>query len=237
MEIVSCTHIDVTAYERDYHPYVWALHVQINHADFPQEARRIVDILSDNCWLSKLDEIDQAAYSERMQDTLDNIVADIENGSRAGASKAMVKVFMEYLISVNAQRALIEKEHGEIPLAELWKEKASGNPGFDFHTISPHQMLVFGEAKYTKNGSPYSNAISQVVKFIKRKKHTKELSDLRRFALKPVKKVLKGQFGVAAAFSVKAGKAAHRIEQTIRHNAFKELLANKEVYILAVEIV
>ena len=237
MVILSSSQIDISSYGYESHPCVWALHVQINHTNFPAEAKSIVDELSNTSWLKKLDEIDYAAYEARMQDTLNNIVGPIEEGAREGAAKEMVTVFMEYLVSMNAKRALVRMGHKNIPLAELWKEKASGNPGFDFHTISPQKMLVFGEAKYTRKSSPYKNAIDQVAKFIRERKHIKELSDLKKFSLSPAKKVLKGQMGVAIAFSVKKGKADLRIDQTIRNSAFVKLLDNNEVYILAVEII
>ena len=44
--------------------------------------------------------------------------------------------FGEFLVSSVAQSTLEENyQHTKFPLAEIWKEKAKGNPGFDFHTI------------------------------------------------------------------------------------------------------
>ena len=66
-------------------------------------------------------------------------------------------------------------------LQKLWKEKISGNPGFDFHTETPTEFIAFGEAKYRAASNAYNLALKQIKDFIQEKKDLKELSDLKNF--------------------------------------------------------
>lgn len=237
MRVIACTQKDISPYGYEMHPCVWVVHVQVRREEFPQEAASVVEQISRTSWLSKMNEIDHASYESRMQNTLQDIKDAIQAGGNGGDEK-MVRVFMEYLISVNAQNALKTQSHKVVPLAELWKEKSSGNPGFDFHTINPQQFLIFGEAKYKKKNSPFKNAFLQIANFVKGDKHIRELTDLARVAAKrSAKRVLKGDFGIAAAFSVKPGRVEDTIDKAIRHETFKSLLTNKEIYMVAIEIV
>ncbi|MBL0071457.1 MAG: hypothetical protein IPP34_06460 [Bacteroidetes bacterium] len=109
----------------------------------------------------------------------------------------------EFIVSYSAQLALeIEYSHQRIPLAELLKEKVLGNPGFDFHTISSNNYLVFGEAKFSLDSTPRARALNQIKEFIGDRDNA-ELKWLEPF-LDPTTKLtsLKMKRGYAAAFSL-----------------------------------
>jgi len=239
MQIISCENINLLQYGYGEHPCVWAIHIQINHNDFTEEGLTLVQSIQDESWLSKLDIVDQVTYEARMRPTIELLSQSIISTSEISTLDDVKGDFAEYLISINAQNALVQKGHTSIPLAEIWKEKIKNNPGFDFHTISPNTLFVFGEAKYAANNSSPSRAILQIAEFLLRRKHTKELSDLRTLSQsqEAAIKATQEQIGIAAAFSVRQVNVQSMINNAIYHSRFKELLTRQEIYIIAVEII
>ena len=188
------------------------VHVRINN--ITQKAKEIMVNILDKSWLKELDnEIDYNSFLARSEETI-NILTEIlkEVGNEIGAE------FGEFLVSSVAQSTLEETyRHSKFPLAEIWKEKAKGNPGFDFHTISGEDILFYGEAKFNSEQNSYTKAISQICKFIDKKKDIMELTDLKKLNSRVNTKHLSNNFkGYVAAFSVHNN--FENIFQTIQNN-------------------
>lgn len=137
-----------------------------------------------------------------------------------------------------AQSTLEENyQHTKFPLAEIWKEKAKGNPGFDFHTISSNDILFYGEAKFSMEDNAYSKAISQICQFINKKKDIMELTDLCKLNPRINEKHLSKDFkGYVAAFSVHNNFG--NIFQTIQNNKNMKQYLQKypELYFIGIEV-
>lgn len=239
MHIVSSQHINLIQYGYNEHPYVWAIHIQIDHANFQEEGMALVRQISDSSWLSSFDIVDQRSFESKIQPTIEILSRQILQQSTTSTLSKIHKDFAEYLISINGQAALVQQGHTSVPLPELWKEKEKGNPGFDFHTISPNSLFVFGEAKFAADNTSNSRAIKQIADFLGKDKHLNDLSLLRLItqANDAAEKAAMEQIGIAAAFSVKQSNVQSMINNAIYHSRFKELLTRQEIYIIAVEIV
>ena len=112
------------------------------------------------------------------------------------------------------------------PIAELFKQKADGNPGFDFHTVFlESDLLMFGEAKYVKDYTPYKNAMSQISDFIDNKKDMKDLFEISRFmpSEKPLENADNGIKGYVAAFSTNGKSDEYIIDKVVNHESYDKL--------------
>lgn len=239
MNIISCTPVNTTLYGYPQHGCVYAIIVEVAAVNAQQEAADILKMVTDTSWTNSFDAIDKASLLACAQPTIEKIVNSILHN----VGNTIEKEFGEYLVSYSAKRALVSQlSHIDIPLSELFKEKISGNPGFDFHTKSHNSLIVFGEAKYKSTHSAYKDAEDQLIDFLKmepeKQKHIKELKELRKFTgNQAAGKVLDGKFGVAAAFSTYSQNADMVIKHAIEYDSFQQLLNNEEVYIIGVHIV
>lgn len=238
MQIISVKKINTAEYGAiTEHPNMYAIHAQIDSNDFENEGLLLIHQLNDTNWMSTLDDIDRVAYDERARQTIEKLTQVV---IQALEESGLTKEFGEYLISHSAQEILHnEFRHTKIPLAELWKERKTGNPGFDFHTLSNTDILVFGEAKYQTHQSPYKKAIQQVDNFINEKKDRKELTDLRRFVSENAsRKVIVGDKGYTLAFSIRGNKSIDDIfRNSIRLILGSLIMNSSEIYIIAIEII
>ncbi len=152
--------------------------ILINIDNVRERAEEMITAIQDVCWLNELNPIAKHSYEARAQRTIDKLVNDILKK----VEDDVTEEFGEFMISASAQDALVEAfDHVKVPLAELLKEKISGNPGFDFHTETSESLIAFGEAKYSGSNNPYRNALEQIKEFIDLKKHNAEVVDLQHF--------------------------------------------------------
>lgn len=241
MNIVNVQQIDLTQYGLAPHPAVFELDIQISKAQIPAEAMQIITWLQDTSWLADLDDIDHANYLACAEPTITKLCQMIidEYLSASYTPGKLKDDLGEYLVSMNAQEALVRAfTHAKIPLAELWKEKVAGNPGFDFHTLSTSDIIVYGEAKYKSKQNGYHDAFNKIDIFIKDNKMKRELCHLRRLASESAaRNVLTDKLGFAAAFSVNTRNLQGIMENAIKYETFKPLLKYSEIYLITVEIV
>ena len=145
--------------------------------DIKSYAEKMVSIVQSESWISRLSISDRVSYTSRFNKTRDKLVSIFKEGLSPISAE-----FGEYLVSIVSQNTLmLIKNHTEIPLSELFKEKISGNPGFDYHSLDPDEVLVFGESKYSSNSNPYSEAINQCLDFIVAEKDNMDLVHLKNF--------------------------------------------------------
>lgn len=208
------------------------IHVQITNL------RDVVDeihvSISDTSWIDNLDELSQVIFKATSERTIDKFVNEII----ARVTSDVNQDIGEYIVSYAGQSALATNySHTKIPLAELLKEKVSGNPGFDFHTISTKRFMVFGEAKFSLDGTPRAIALDQIGEFIELKKELAELQSFRPFLDEECEKnILSGMRGFAAAFSFNANDIDTIFRNALNSEIVSELAKHNELYLIAVEI-
>ena len=115
------------------------IHIQIK--DLNKVVSEMTSEISDTSWINNLKELDKLAFNATAKRTIDKVVNEIFSKVSNGLNEDIG----EYLVSFSAQNTLVSHyNHKKIPLAELLKEKVSGNPGFDFHTISYSWLSISG---------------------------------------------------------------------------------------------
>lgn len=207
--------------------------IHITIKDFRPIVEEFERHISDTSWLNELDELPQKAFKATTQKTIDKIVNEII----AKISSNVNTDIGEFIISYAAQQALeIEHSHKLIPLAELLKEKVSGNPGFDYHSVSQNSYLVFGEAKFSLNTTPRADALEQIVKFIGDRDNS-ELLWLQPFLDDNTKKnIIDDKKGYAAAFSHNNADIITTLNNALDSAPVKEIIKFNELYLIAIEL-
>ena len=203
--------------------------------DIPNYAKELIESIKNTSWIDKLDDIGKISYTETAHETINKLI------SIFSCSEDPISAdFGEYLISMTAGSSL-EKllSHEILPLSELWKEKKSGNPGFDFHTITPQKHISFGEAKYSARRNTYNAAIEQITSFINQKKEGRDLVHLEKIAnTEAIHNYTKGYKCYCAAFSLKNVKFFHKIIEKIRSlDEFGRIMDDgNEVFVIGIKI-
>lgn len=207
------------------------LHIKIK--DFKPIVQEFETYISDTSWINSLDEISKKVFKVNAEKTIDKIVNDIIGKITTSVNEDIG----EFIVSYSAQNALeIVYSHKRIPLAELLKEKVLGNPGFDFHTISLKNYLVFGEAKFSLDSTPRARALNQIEEFIGDRDNA-ELKWLEPF-LDPttIANIINDEKGYAAAFSLNGNNIVTILNNALTSDPIKEIIKHKELYLIAVEL-
>ena len=203
--------------------------------DIPSYAKELIESIKNTSWIDKLDKIGKLAYTETTLETIKKLISIFSYSEDPISTD-----FGEYLISMTAGSSLEELlSHDILPLSELWKEKKSGNPGFDFHTITPQKYISFGEAKYSAIRNTYKAAIKQIVSFINQKKGNRDLPHLRIIAEKEaVDNYMNGYKCYCAAFSLKSVQSFNAIIKSITSLAdFEKIIHDgNEAFIIGIKI-
>lgn len=231
MEIISAKIENMADYDKKASGQVFSAHVKIN--DIEDRATEMIEILSNTSWIAKLDAVAKATFQARAKRTIDKLVRQISSR----VEDEVTTEFGEFMISESAQSALNTTfNHNKVPLAELLKEKVTGNPGFDFHTESDTNLIAFGEAKYSGSINPHPNAIKQIVEFIKLEKDIAELIIVKYFVSEnAIEKSLKGQRAYVAAFSINSKNPENIIKNALKSDAINPLLCFPELYVIGIE--
>lgn len=189
-------------------------------------AVEMVSIVSDTNWIQKLDPLAKTSYEATALRTIAALI-NIFNTSNGQISKD----FGEFMVSLSAAQTLADElDHNSFPLSEIWKEKLTGNHGFDYYSECPDELINCGEAKFNSTANAYGAAARQVCEFIDDEKDLGDLVHLNYFASEvAVNKLLNDRDrGFCLAFSVNSND----LEQ-ILVNA----LANADVIRLAEEAI
>jgi hypothetical protein len=207
------------------------LHIKIK--DFKPIVQEFETYISNTSWINSLDEISKKTFKVNAEKTIDKIVNDII----AKITTSVNEDIGEFIVSYSAQNALeIVYSHKRIPLAELLKEKVLGNPGFDFHTISSKNYLVFGEAKFSLDSTPRARALNQIKGFIGDRDNA-ELKWLEPFLNQTtIANIINDEKGYAAAFSLNGNNIVTILNNALTSDPIKEIIKHKELYLIAVEL-
>lgn len=194
----------------------------------------ILNTLSSMCWISQMSDVLKQAYHVRAQATIDKLNDDFTNGTVS----EIISNTGEYIVSELTRSSIVnELDYMDIPLGELFKQKASGNPGFDIFTVNKNEQILFGEAKYVANVNAYNNAMEQINRFIEEKRDLSDIIDLEHFNIgNAIRNASNGNRGFIAGFSsTKISDAI--LEQHIKNNAeYKALPKDKEIICVAVDV-
>lgn len=199
----------------------------------------IYQSLIDDNWINRFFEhCDwmQTSVTERTIPTIQQIASDFKNGVNPTVNSDTG----EKLVSEISRRTLVEDyNYWDMPIAELFKQKKDGNPGFDFHTVTPDGiLLLFGEAKYVANTTAYNSALNQIGKFISQRKDMKDLFEIDRFmpSQTPLENANNNIKGYIAAFSTNGATDDDIISKVIGHNNYNMLSSYPKFIAIAVDL-
>ncbi len=236
MSIVVVKHelIDMTKHGIATSCNVHSFHVKVSN--IKNIAKDLIIQTSNKSWITPLEIGLKQSYEARANPTIDKLVEGIFKKIKT----AINSEFGEYLISYSAQQTLKSKlKHKLIPLAELWKEKSKGNPGFDFHTETSLSHISFGEAKYNSNSNPHTDAIQQIAGFIADSKDEMDYVHLKNFVSKKAyTNATQKKKAYAAAFSMfsSTGKYDDILSYPFTLAEIHEILKHEELFIIGIEI-
>lgn len=232
MIIVNYKHENMEDYDKTTDCEVYSIHVKVD--DISTKAKQMIIMIQDTSWITELDIIERASFEVRAQPTIDKLVHEI----LSKVTTTLSDDFGEFLISATAQDSLeLQYDHTKVPLAELFKEKKSGNPGFDFHTETSTQLLAYGEAKYSGSINPYTKALKQIKGFLDESKDKMELTDLKHFTSEEsISSALEDKKAFVAAFSINSENPSDIIENALSSEHIDNLLDYEELYIIGIEV-
>jgi hypothetical protein len=232
MEIKYSKKIDMSLYGKTTACNVYCIHVKVK--DINASAKTIIKTITDISWISKLSTIPQITFEATSKRTILKLV----NGILRKVKGTVTEDFGEYLISFTAQNSLeTVHSHIKLPLAELLKEKVSGNPGFDYHTESHLNNIIFGEAKYSGTETPRADALDQISKFIDLQKDDAELNTIQYFVSKTaITNYTSNKKGYVAAFSLNSENVNLIFRNALQSEVIDKLICYPELYIIAIEV-
>jgi len=237
LDILKCEKIDPEAYGLSPTANITCITVEIS--DTHKRVSDILNHISNQSWINKLGVIDQLSFRPSIEKTIKEITKDVTSYI---AGNKTISEMGEYIVSATGQDALEQAlKYKKLPLPELWKEKESGNGGFDFHNISLSDFFIFGEAKYVSSDSGHRSALQQIYDFIddENKKDDVDLRNLVSFdgTEQAAANYLLGQKGYAAAFSINAKDPSCTMETAITNDYVKPLSAYSGLYLIGVKII
>lgn len=210
--------------------------IQVKINDMEQRIQEVINAINDMSWCYKIADRDiKEAYIAARDRTIKTLMTDIFNDITLPISQEVG----EYVISTTAQEILVANfKHNHVPLSELWKEKTSGNPGFDFHTVTPSDLIMFGEAKFSKKKNPYGKGIEQASRFIEEKKDKYDKTHLLHIikAQKPLENFSNGSRAFCVAFSLNTCRPKQILYNAAKHIKKFNLDLHPEFFVIGVEI-
>mgnify|MGYP000155367037 FL=1 len=228
MKVLECKKIDVENYNS-------ITYIRIDPENLSVTIRDIITSLSNLSWIAKFDKsYIRNSFFKRAEDTAEYLADKIlkDDGDKITEDSG------EYVVSELAREALvIELKYLDVPLAELFKEQVSGNPGFDFYSANKEKVIIFGEAKYSSGRNAYGIGMEQVDRFIREGQDVSDLNDIDIFFEEESLKLAdNGDKAYAIAFAAKGTASDMIIKGIIRNKHYKDIAINKEVIFLAVNV-
>ena len=145
----------------------------------------------------------------------------------------------EYVVSELAHSVVVnDLSFIDIPLGELFREKISGNPGFDFYAENPSTVIIlFGEAKYKGKTNAFDSAFEQIDRFVREGKDIMDMADLEHLCSERAQeKFVGGNKGFIAAFSSTSMSDKVLKSHIEKDEHYKNLLKYDEVVCVAVNL-
>ncbi len=202
--------------------------VRINPTDLQLSLITIFNSLMDVSWINIFfdnNPVLKDSVTKRAMPTIEKFNTEFQSGTAAAVNKNTG----ELLVSEISRRTLVERYgYFSMPIGELFKQKVTGNPGFDFFSINHDEIILFGEAKYVSGSTPYKKAFNQIADFIEKGKDGKDMWDLVKFIPERKKaqfNYLNGKKGFVGSFSSKKESDQELIDKIKSLESYKVLQA------------
>jgi hypothetical protein len=228
MKILECKKIDTENHDN-------ILFIRIDTDDLSVTIRDIIESFSDISWISKFD---KSYIRDCFQTRAEASAKYLTDKIKKGADDKITKDSGEYVVSELARQALVKHlKYLDVPLAELFKEQVSGNPGFDFYSANNEKIIIFGEAKYSSRQNAYGKGMEQVDRFVREKQDISDLNDIDKFFEdESLNRAYIGEKAYAIAFASKATVSERIIEGIISNDHYENIATHKQVIYLAVNV-
>lgn len=228
MRVLEKYRIDKDNHERTYF-------IRIDPEDLSITIKEIIDELFNKSWISQFDkQYVRCSFELRAKDTAEYLA----NKLCLDDNDNVTSDTGEYVVSELARRTLVkELNYLDIPLAELFKEQKSGNPGFDFYSGTLDKLIVFGEAKYVAAQNAYGKGMEQVDRFIREKQDISDLNDIDDFFMEEhMDNAINGRKAYAIAFSSKGTPSETIIKGILNNFHYAQLQNQEEIIYVAVNL-
>ena len=213
--------------------------IRIEPTDLGITLREIYNSLSTLCWINNLPNTSRM-FKMSVQRRAERTVEKLEKELKLSPNSSVSSSAGEYIVSELAHSSLVNDfGYLDIPLAELFKQKAKGNPGFDFFAVNPEKVIMlFGEAKYSSTTNAYDRAFKQIFDFVEVDgKDVMDMADLEHFCSEDVQdNVANGIKGYVAAFSSTSMSDKVLKSHIEKDEHYRHLLKYEEVVCVAVNI-
>ena len=201
--------------------------------DIKKSLKETYKVMSDSSWIEKLsDETLKDSFRVRLEYTISELYDLFQEDTKLSRSTG------EYLISVTSKKIIVnDLKYSDIPLGEAIGKRTIGNGGFDYYAENLlKNYIIFGEAKYRKDISAYTDALDQIVEFINKEKDIADYADIAHFVSENAKKNMKNNVkGYSAGFTFK-GYADKLIDKISKSLDYAELLKYEELVLIGVKI-
>ena len=229
-DVIECFKISDKGYS---HPNV--IFIRIEPSDLKTTINDIICALNNLSWIETFDkEYIKKSFKIRASRTAEHLSNKLNNF----AQDKVTTDIGETVVSELSRLAIVnELEYRDIPLAELFKQKISGNHGFDFFSETLSQFIVFGEAKYVSNSNGYGRALEQIERFIIEERDTSDLNDIDRFVSdSSLNNHTQNDKAFACAFSATSIKSETLIDNIVKNANFNKIKHHREIILIAVNI-
>lgn len=229
-DVIECFKISDKGYS---HPNV--IFIRIEPSDLKTTINDIICALNNLSWIETFDkEYIKKSFKIRASKTAKHLSNKLNNF----AQDKVTTDIGETVVSELSRLAIVnELEYRDIPLAELIKQKISGNHGFDFFSETLSQFIVFGEAKYVSNSNGYGRALEQIERFIMEERDTSDLNDIDRFVSdSSLNNHTQNDKAFACAFSATSIKSETLIDNIVKNANFNKIKHHREIILIAVNI-
>ena len=217
---------------KDHSLYLYVIKID----DVKSESNRILNKLKERTWLSEIED-ETLVNSFRSRADKTSSLFETKMNEKSDDFDDFLTFIGEKIITINSNETIEdEKDFKALPLPELFKMKAEGNPGFDFFNEDKKKcFLIYGEGKFIKGKTAYNNAAKQVCSFLKEDYVNQEWAELMHFANPKSGSNPYKEFSIG--FSFPKGMKYDDIFNNLKSNKYvNELLTKYTVYAIGVEI-
>lgn len=229
-DVIECFNISDKGYSLSN-----VIFIRIEPSDLKVTINDIISSLNNLSWIETFDEeYIKNSFKIRANATAEYLSSQLKHFQQ---DKVTTEIG-ETVVSELSRLAIVnELDYLDIPLAELFKQKLSGNHGFDFFSETLSQFIVFGEAKYVSKSNGYGRALEQIERFIMEERDTSDLNDIDKFVSKiSLNNHTQNDKAFACAFSATRIETETLIEHILNNANFNKIKNHKEIILIAVNI-
>lgn len=209
--------------------------IRIEPSDLKVTINDIISSLNNLSWIETFDEeYIKNSFKIRAKATAEYLSSQLKHFQQ---DKVTTEIG-ETVVSELSRLAIVnELDYLDIPLAELFKQKLSGNHGFDFFSETLSQFIVFGEAKYVSKSNGYGRALEQIERFIMEERDTSDLNDIDKFvSISSLNNHTQNHKAFACAFSATSIATETLIKHILKNENFNKIKHHKEIILIAVNV-